>query len=88
MKTLFFVLLSLFSFQLFADTGDFEIQENDFKSLFNQNRVGQPEITPWAGTFWPYGYNGTAAKVENGNYTKSDSRGVSPLENFDKIAKL
>ena len=70
-----------------ADEGSFEIQRSDFKGLFNQVRVAQPEMVPWPGSFWPYRYSGTSVKVENGEYVVNGNsgRGHSPLETFDKI---
>lgn len=83
----FFVFVNGLALQVHAQgTGDFHIKKNDFKTLFNDVRVGQPSITPWAATYWPYGLQGTSAKVENGEFTKSDRRGNSPMEAFDKIA--
>lgn len=83
-----FFILAFVSAAFAQGTGDFEIKNNDFRSLFNEARVGQPDMTPWAGTFWPYGYHGTAAKVEQGRYTEAEDRGTAPMEVFDKIANL
>lgn len=67
--------------------GDFEIKKDDFKELFNKVRFGQPDAVPWPGTFWPYGYAGTSAKVDkSGNYVEGSGSGTSPMEAFDKIA--
>ena len=68
-----------------ANEGSFDVKQNDFKTLFNDARMGQPESTPWAGTFWPYSFNGTAAKVDDGQFV--DGRGgESPMDVFDQIA--
>lgn len=55
------ILAFLFSLSAQAqDVGDFVPKQTDFKALFNQYRVSQPEIVPWAGWYWAYGYNGIA----------------------------
>jgi hypothetical protein len=80
-------LIVALSLMASANEGTFEIKSSDFKGLFNQVRVGQPEMVPWPGSFWPYSTSGTSAKVENGQIVDASStRGHSPLETFDKIS--
>ena len=67
-----------------ANTGDFEIKQNDFASLFNSFRTAQPSVTPWPGNFWPYGKHGTAAKVEGDEFSES-GKGVSPMDILDQL---
>lgn len=85
MKTL---LLAFFvsATAMAQDTGAFSITTNNFKDLFNQHRVAQPKITPWAGSFFPYGPGGTAVKLDkNGN---EDSQGKSPMMSYGALAKI
>lgn len=86
MKTL--IALILISATLAFATRAFaiDIDKDDFKTLFNNERMGQPKSTPWAGTFWPHAYHGTSANVENGDFTKNKARGTSPMQAFDQVA--
>ncbi|MBY0516783.1 MAG: hypothetical protein K2P81_07740 [Bacteriovoracaceae bacterium] len=82
-----FLFITLFSTSLLAQTtGNFDVNKNSIKDLFNQHRVSQPSIIPWAGNFWPYAYKGTANKLDpEGNQS---SRGQSPMETYGAISGL
>lgn len=85
MRTL---LLALFlsTSALAQDTGGFEITKNSFKDLYNQHRIAQPKVTPWAGNFFPYSSKGTAIKLDkDGN---DDSAGRSPMEVYGVLARV
>ena len=81
------LLIMLVSSSAFAES-DFNLQQTSFKELFNANgRIGQPDPTPWAGSYFPYSDNGTAVLLDGaGNVTRSS--GVSPLSKFDVFAGL
>ena len=71
------LITSLISFvSLSVSAQSFKFSESSFKEIFNNHRVGQPKMTPWAGNFFPYGENGTAVKVGSS----------SPMEMFDRIS--
>lgn len=85
MKFILTALLALFAQQAIAQTGTFQTQQNDFKTLFNMHRFAQPQIVPWAGSFFPYSQDGTAIKL--GRSGMMEHNGRSPLEVYDRLAK-
>lgn len=78
MKIFFTSFIFLISNLCSAQEGDFKINNSDFKNLFNNYRVAQPDPTPWSGSYFPYGEDGTAAKVED----------HSPMNVYDILAGL
>lgn len=85
MRLLIPLLVTWFAVAVHAQTGSFQIQQNDFKSLFNSVRFAQPQITPWAGSFFPYSQDGTAVKL--GRTGMADGAGRAPLEVYDRLAR-
>jgi hypothetical protein len=80
-------LLNLGASQVLAD-GSTPIQSTDFASLVNQHRVGQPTPVPWAGSFFPYGHNGTAVGVDsdgNRSDAPATSSTPSPMMEYEKV---
>ncbi len=72
------ILLVLFSGVCgpLAQAQTFEYQERDFKTLFNTYRFAQPEIVPWAGSFYSYANNGIDS---------AESAGGSPAALWDRF---
>ncbi len=86
MKTISFLLFALSWSVSAQDTGGFEVTDNNFKSLYNQYRVAQPKVTPWAGSFFPYGAKVTAVKLDAAG--NESSRGTSPMETYGALAGI
>jgi hypothetical protein len=86
----FLLLVALLSLgaNLAWAAGSLPIQSTDFASLFNQHRVGQPTPVPWAGSFFPYGYDGTAVGVSSsGEMLKSlaNQSTPSPMMEYERV---
>ncbi len=75
--------LLLFSGFAKAQESSFVVNQ-DFKSLFNQYRFAQPSHVPWAGTYFPYSYNGTAAGLNGASMTKSNPE-TSAIAKYDEL---
>jgi hypothetical protein len=86
MKTLLFTLLAVSLSSWAQDVGNFEIYQNNFKDLYNKYRVAQPTLTPWAGSFFPYGAHGTAVKLDASG--DAASSGKSPMQAYDAVGNL
>ncbi|MGE0615015.1 MAG: hypothetical protein AB7P04_05210 [Bacteriovoracia bacterium] len=76
---LLLVTLAITSFAAQAEDGEFKYSNTDFKALYNQHRFAQPQQTPWAGTYWPYGEDGLAWRYRAGEN--------SPAEKYDLFAR-
>jgi hypothetical protein len=64
-----------------GDLGSFKITNFDFKTLYNDYRLAQPKLTPWAGSYFPFSEDGIAAASE-------DDDTPSTAEKFDAHFKL
>ncbi len=60
-RTIAFAALTAFASQ--AQT--FRISNTDVAFLYNKHRTGQPENTPWAGSYWAYADNGIAKPIDS-----------------------
>lgn len=72
------------SFSAFAQDEKALVVNQDFQSLFNNYRYAQPKNIPWAGSFYPYGENGTAVGIQGKDRDKDDSTN-SPMYKYDRI---
>jgi hypothetical protein len=86
MKKLLFLLLAVSLSSWAQDVGNFEIYQNNFKDIYNKYRVAQPKLTPWAGSFFPYGSDGTAVKLDASGDTSS--AGKSPMQAYDAVGSF
>ncbi len=86
MKTLLFSLFALSLSSWAQDTGNFEIYQNNFKDIYNKYRIAQPKLTPWAGSFFPYGSQGTSVKLDAAG--DASSGGKSPMQTYDAVGNL
>lgn len=66
----------------FASAQSFTLNTQEFVTLFNKARVGQPTNTPWAGSYWAYANSGIATKTVSSNPSLN---GVSPAQKYDAV---
>jgi hypothetical protein len=62
---------------------DFDMSNQDFKTLVNKYRMAAPKNVPWAGTYWAYANNGVA----NNFIYDAKVSSPSPADKFDTFYK-
>lgn len=60
------------------------VSKHSFSFLFNNYRVAQPNVIPWAGSYFAYSNNGTAIGI-NGNERSKEDSAHSPMAKYDKL---
>jgi hypothetical protein len=85
-KDIFSVLcVLLFSLAANAQSDEQKLAVNqDFATLFNGYRVAQPQVVPWAGSYFGYANNGTAVGLQGSNRYK-DKPELSPIYKYDTL---
>lgn len=87
MKKLFIIFALVFSTQGYSySEGSFGLSNTNFEFLYNNHRLGGPEVAPWVGSWWAYKNNG----IDHGENPNPRNRAKvqSPAYKFDKFFKL